>query len=186
VRSVAFRAGERPGVGYATVDMGPAVLGEPWPQSAVAASFGELGAGVRVRDVSTGNRHVVVLVAAPASPETVARVGRPVDEMLGGRNVELVWPGPTPRELTLGVWERGVGLTLACGTGTCAAAAAAQAWGMVGAHVVVHNPGGALEVTLPTDVATMGILLGGPVAHVADIEVSEDELEEMACKGSAL
>ena len=40
------------------------------------------------------------------------------------------------------VWERGVGETLACGTGACAAAAAAFVWGMVGNHVTVNQPGG--------------------------------------------
>jgi diaminopimelate epimerase len=70
------------------------------------------------------------------------------------------------------VWERGVGETLACGTGTCAAAAAARSWGLVGSVVHVHNPGGTLEVELGED----GIFLAGPTQKVADIVVDSDTL----------
>ncbi len=49
-------------------------------------------------------------------------------------------------ELKIRVWERGVGETLACGTGTCAAVAAANRLGKVGNKVTVHVPGGKLQV----------------------------------------
>ena len=73
----------------------------------------------------------------------------------GGINVEFVAPRPDG-SLAFRVWERGAGETLACGTGSVAAAAVAAAWGLVGDRVVVHNPGGALEVELaPRATATM-------------------------------
>ena len=64
------------------------------------------------------------------------------------------------------VWERGVGETLSCGTGACAAAAVAHRRGLVGDTVTVKVPGGDLAVELGDT-----IRLGGPVAHVFDVEV---------------
>jgi diaminopimelate epimerase len=49
-------------------------------------------------------------------------------------------------ELKVRVWERGCGETLACGTGTCAAVAAANKLGKVGNKVTVHVLGGDLQV----------------------------------------
>jgi diaminopimelate epimerase len=125
--------------------------------------------GHRARTVDMGNPHLVVWVEDPADvdlDEAGPRLaGRGDDE----RNVEFIGPGPAPGELTLRVWERGVGPTLACGTGTCAAAAAAAAWGLVGQHVRVHNPGGTLEVTLGS--GEQPIRLAGPVRKIADVVV---------------
>jgi diaminopimelate epimerase len=52
----------------------------------------------------------------------------------------------SPRELSVRVWERGCGETLACGTGTCAAFAAARKLGKVGDKAMVHLLGGDLQV----------------------------------------
>ena len=56
------------------------------------------------------------------------------------------------------VWERGVGETQACGTGSVAAAAALHRWGRVGPKVTVNQPGGAAEVELRPD--GMAVLTG--------------------------
>lgn len=79
-------------------------------------------------------------------------------------NVELITVADG--EIAMQVWERGAGETLACGTGSCASAAAAHAWGLVGEHVVVHNPGGDVEVTLGDP-----IVLSGPATYVATVDV---------------
>lgn len=50
------------------------------------------------------------------------------------------------KELSVRVWERGCGETLACGTGTCAAVAAGNKLGLVGTRVTVHVLGGDLQV----------------------------------------
>ena len=64
-----------------------------------------------------------------------------------------------------------MGETLACGTGSVAAAAAARSWGVVPADdaVRVRNPGGVLEVTLGTDEQAT-TYLAGPVRKVADVD----------------
>jgi diaminopimelate epimerase len=51
-------------------------------------------------------------------------------------------------QLNLQVWERGVGLTLACGSGACAAAVAGSVTGLTEGNVCVVQPGGALSIVL--------------------------------------
>jgi diaminopimelate epimerase len=116
-----------------------------------------------------GNPHIV-LFGPRASDDMVRTIGPRWDRAVGaGVNVEFVWPGPVAGELTLRVWERGVGETLACGTGACAVAASARAHGVTGSHVCVHNPGGALDVALEPS----GIFLAGPTQKVGDVTVDE-------------
>lgn len=67
-----------------------------------------------------------------------------------------------PDQLKLRVWERGAGLTQACGTAACAAAVAAHARGLTGRMVIVHLPGGMLDIAWRE--ADGHILMTGPVA----------------------
>ena len=67
-----------------------------------------------------------------------------------------------PDQLKLRVWERGAGLTQACGTAACAAAVAAHRKGLTGRRVIVHLPGGMLDITWRE--ADGHILMTGPVA----------------------
>jgi diaminopimelate epimerase len=121
------------------------------------------------RLVDMGNPHVV-LYGAAVDGDTVRSVGERLGRSVpGGANVEFVWPGPGPDELVLRVWERGVGETLACGTGTCAAVAAAHDHGDTGRRVRVHNPGGSLDVELTPH----GIALAGPTQRVGEVVVDE-------------
>ena len=84
--------------------------------------------------VDVGNPHLVVLGPGPRDGRRGrARAGlsQEVGAGTGGTNVEFVALGPGRDELTMRVWERGVGETLACGTGSVAAAAALHHWGRV-------------------------------------------------------
>jgi diaminopimelate epimerase len=90
----------------------------------------------------------------------------------GGVNVEFISLGPGADAITLRVWERGVGETRACGTGSAAAAVAARSWGLVGETIDVHNPGGTLQVSL----AAGAVRLKGPVRKVAEIDVDRQEI----------
>jgi diaminopimelate epimerase len=76
-------------------------------------------------------------------------------------------------EIAVRVWERGVGETLACGTGACAVVVAANEAGRTKTEVTAQFRGGPLHVDRRSDGE---VLLGGPVAHVFDAVVDLDEL----------
>ena len=61
------------------------------------------------------------------------------------------------------VWERGAGLTLACGTGACAVGVAARLAGFSGGHTSVELPGGTLEIEWD---GAGEVYLTGPVVEV--------------------
>ena len=122
------------------VDLGAVVVG------AVADEWAA-GSVTHAQWVDVGNPHLVLAVPDHEAVDLVD-AGRRVDaEVPGGANVETIVVGAGD-EVSMRVFERGVGLTDACGTGACASAAAAHAWGMVGTKVLVHQPGGDATVEL--------------------------------------
>lgn len=74
------------------------------------------------------------------------------------------------------VWERGVGETLACGTGACAAVCAAVLNDETDRKVRVQLPGGELWVTW--EYATNRIYLSGAVERVFEGEINERKIKE--------
>ncbi len=159
-REVTIRRHSEPGWTWGAVEMGEAkVRGE--------TERCNIGHGQLLVDV--GNPHLVVLGPDPATVD-VAALG-PALEVTdpAGLNVEFVALGPGPDQLTMRVWERGVGETQACGTGACAAAAALHHWGRVGRSVTVHQPGGSAAVLLGED---GNVSLSGPSVHVAVCRVA--------------
>jgi diaminopimelate epimerase len=164
-RTVEYHPGSQPGVASARVDMGPARLGPDLP-----AALAEQ----RVRTVDVSNPHLVILGPDTATVDVAEEGPKRQAAYPGGINVEWI---TAERDadgvlLDLRVFERGAGETLACGTGSVAAAAAARSWGVVPAEgaVRVRNPGGVLEVTLGADEAAT-TYLAGPVRKVADVDV---------------
>ncbi len=99
--------------------------------------------------VDLGNPHAVTF--DPVTAATIDEVG-PALAAAGtsGNNVEFCKFSDEGRGLEVVVWERGVGRTLACGTGACAAAAAAVAAGHWhhDEEIPVHLPGGVLRITV--------------------------------------
>ena len=77
-----------------------------------------------------------------------------------------------PDRLRMRVWERGAGVTLACGSGACATAVAAHLRGLTGRRVTLDMDGGVLEIDWRED----GVWMTGPVAHVFDGWLSGDYL----------
>lgn len=142
------------GVVHVEVAMGSAHLGVVEFPDAVRAIIGER----RATTVDVGNPHIVV----EAHPSTIdlATFGPAVEAWyLGtdrrGINVEVVGPSRDNGVLDMAVWERGVGITQACGTGAVASAAVAHAWGIVGARTIVRQPGGDAVVVLDHGEATL-------------------------------
>jgi len=119
-----------------------------------------------------GNPHFVLLVDDVANASVIEHGPRLERDPRFPRrtNVEFVARAGAGA-LAMRVWERGVGETMSCGTGACAAAAVAVRRGLVGPHVTVTVPGGDLTV----DVGTT-LRLGGPVVHVFDVTIDPADL----------
>lgn len=97
--------------------------------------------------VNVGNPHVIFFVA-DADAVDLARLGPMIetDPLFPARINVNVASLIGDNHLKLRVWERGAGLTQACGTGACATAVAAIRAGLVAAPVRVTLPGGDLEI----------------------------------------
>jgi diaminopimelate epimerase len=137
--------------GFGSVSMGEVTFGE--------ALVGTLGVA------HVGNPHVALLDDERWSDREREQRAEELAARVGGANVEFVRVVGA-NQLALRVIERGVGWTLACGTGSCAAAALTRRAGLTGDVVDVDNPGGTLRVELDGARAT----LSGPVQFVANVE----------------
>ena len=140
-----------PSKGGATVDMGMPRF--DWDQIpldyamdtlAMPVGWGELK---RPAAVNVGNPHVIFFVEN-ADAVDLATLGPEIehDALFPARVNVNVASGLGPDHLKLHVWERGAGLTRACGTGACATAVAAIRRGLVGERVTVTLPGGDLLI----------------------------------------
>ena len=125
-----------------TVDMGKVTVGE---EKEIAVG-GQTVCGI---PVSVGNPHFVVFVpdAQTAPLQTVGPLIEKHPSFPEGVNAEFVQTTGN-NQLRMRVWERGSGVTMACGTGACAASAAAVHKGLCRHNVPisVQLDGGALEI----------------------------------------
>ena len=149
----------------ATVGMGVAEVGED-----LAIAVG--GKEVSFTPVSVGNPHAVLFVD-DADGVPVAKTGPLIehhDAFPGGVNVEFVQV-LADCELQMRVWERGSGITMACGTGACASVAAAVSKGLcpAGTPITVHLDGGDLQIAVGPD---FSVMMSGPATTVFEGEVS--------------
>ncbi|MCG8616704.1 MAG: diaminopimelate epimerase, partial [Desulfobacterales bacterium] len=111
--------------------------------------------------VSMGNPHAVIFVD-DLSLVNVRKTGRAVethDRFPEKTNVEFIQV-VSDTELDMKVWERGAGITLACGTGACASLVAASLTGRSSDRAVVHLDGG--DLTIRWDRETNHIFKTGP------------------------
>jgi diaminopimelate epimerase len=115
--------------------------------------------------VSMGNPHAVAFIETPVDEVPLCDIGPLVEhnpmfpELVNFEIVNIVDRGHVKTR----VWERGSGLTMACGTGACAIVAVGRRNGLLDDEVIVSLPGGDLRITWP---GTDEVIMEGPVQEV--------------------
>ena len=125
----------------------------------------------RVALVSMGNPHAIQFIDMAPEEYPLHRIGplmerHPLFQQRTNYEVTRVLDRA---HMEMRVWERGVGETLACGSGACAVMVAAHVQGMVDDAVEVHLPGGTLLIEWP---GTGNVNLTGPAEKVFESEWS--------------
>ena len=151
----------------ATVDMGVPRFG--WDQIPLAYAMDTAAMPVGWEDlqgpfaVNVGNPHIVFFVPDPEAVD-LARLGPIIEhDPLFPERVNVNVASFEGEAIRLHVWERGAGLTRACGTGACATAVAAIRQHLARGPLEVRLPGGALTI----DWADQGSIgMTGPATHV--------------------
>lgn len=154
--------------GLVAVDMGPARL--DWREIPLAKAVDTLHLGLTsgpLSDpvaVSMGNPHAVFFVAdAEAVDLEAVGPGLEHHDMFPERaNIEVAQI-VGPDRIRMRVWERGTGVTMACGTGACATVVAASRRGLTSRRAQVVLDGGELVIEWLPD---GHVLMTGPVATV--------------------
>lgn len=167
-RAVDYQVDPDRGEDCAGVEMGVVALGED-----LTGTLPDPLRSSPARLVSVGNPHLVIVVDDAEARDAWAVAPAVSRGVAGGVNVELVeaGAGAARGQLRMRVYERGAGETLACGTGSCAAAAVARWRGLCGDAVDVRNPGGILHVALEGVDPAPRARLSGPVRRVARIHL---------------
>ena len=151
-------------VAFATVNMGKSEVSEK-------AELSCCGENVVCTPVSMGNPHAVIFTEdADNAPLTTLGAALEHHEFFpDGVNVEFV-KVINRNTLRMRVWERGSGITMACGTGACASVAAAVSAGYCNMNedVTVELDGGNLQIKVLTDNTVM---MTGPAKTVCECEV---------------
>ena len=172
------KEGERPKVHSVTVDMGePRLAKKDLPMTGdpdsltIDEEVSISGKSYRMTGVSMGNPHAVIFVP-DVQNIPLAEIGPQIENapLFPERiNVEFVRVR-SKKEIDFRVWERGSGITQACGTGACAAVVA----GVLNGHlekdvpVTVHLPGGELEIVWAAD--NLHVYMKGPAQFVMEGE----------------
>lgn len=173
VRSVAVEMG-RPRLSRMEIPMTPANESRVVREGMPAA-----GRTFPVTAVSMGNPHAVIFVDDDdedlrAMAERFGPVVEVAPQFPRRTNVEFA-RRRTNGSIDLVVWERGCGITLACGTGACATAVAAALEERLpaGTEIPVHLPGGTLHITVAADLS--GVRMRGPaeIVYTGEIETGE-------------
>ena len=150
----------------ARVDMGPARLG--WQEIPLARAIDTLHLPLALGPLadpaaaSMGNPHATFFVSDLAAVP-IAELGPRLehDPLFPERANIGIAPVLAPDRIRLRVWERGAGLTLACGSGACAALVNAHRRGLTGRAATLELDGGVLEIAWRED---GHVLMTGPVA----------------------
>lgn len=153
-----------PALDAVTIDMGVAAFVSP-RQFPRPLAREPLHGFARATTVSMGNPHVILEVDALPSREDAARIGRAIelDAAVFPERTNVEWVVKrSDGDVDVLVWERGAGLTQACGTGACGVVAVLVKHGVVPpGTTTVHLPGGPLRITVSD--LLRPILMAGPV-----------------------
>jgi diaminopimelate epimerase len=159
------------------VDMGPPAferksipMSGPPDQTFESQPFSEAGLAFQATAVSMGNPHLVLIGEADPKSIDVRGIGPRLEthpDFPERTNVEFV--RVRDGGVDVRVWERGVGETMACGTGACASLVASARAGLVDRTGEVRFPGGTLRVEW-TEEGT--VFLEGPATFVFDGELT--------------
>lgn len=145
------------------VDMGKAEVGNEFELTVA-------GQTIVGTPVSVGNPHFVVFVddINQVPLETIGPKIEKHEAFLGGVNVEFI-EVISESELRMRVWERGSGITMACGTGACASTAAAVSKGYCpfDASISVVLDGGTLKISIDE---AFNVIMSGPAKSVYEGE----------------
>jgi diaminopimelate epimerase len=152
----------------ARVDMGPARTGwdeiplaYPMDTAALPVGWDELSAPAAV---NVGNPHLVFFVAdVDAVPLETIGPAIETDPLFPERINVNVATVHARDHVAMRTWERGAGLTRACGTGACATFAAGRRLGLLDASVRIDLPGGTLNLS---EDAAGHLIMSGPATHV--------------------
>jgi diaminopimelate epimerase len=159
--------------GLVSVNMGPPVLDWTLIPLSEPADLLHLPIQGDPVGIGMGNPHCVFFVADAEAVDLVHAGSACEHHPLfpEATNVEFASLVGSDR-LRMRVWERGAGITLACGSGACAVAVAAHQRGLTGRQVVLDLDGGTLEIDWRDD----GVWMTGPTAHVFDGWIAPDFL----------
>jgi len=128
-----------------------------------------LGAVNRWAIGAVGNPHVVIDVDDPEAID-LAHVGPQIESHFPhGVNAHFV-RSSGPNSMLLRVWERGAGITQACGSGATVSAQRMHEWGAAGDRVEVAMPGGVALVDVAGGSRSTAVL-SGPSTFVGSVEV---------------
>jgi diaminopimelate epimerase len=137
-----------------------------WPESrGLADLMRPAGAAIRVTCVSTGNPHAILFCrdVAKVPLQTVGPILEFAPVFPRRANIHFVQV-TGPNEVTMRTWERGSGVTLACGTGASAVCVAGVLTGRTGRDLLAHLPGG--DLRLEWSESTNRVYMTGPAVEV--------------------
>ena len=169
------------------VDMGPAWLG--WSQIPLADEMDTLWVDLSPEEtekatcVSMGNPHAVIFVEDVMQVDVAKRGGALEHHRLFPEAANISFATIIgDDQIRMRVFERGVGITSACGSGACAVAVAAHRRGLTGRSVEVVLDGGSLFITWQDDDTAEGrVLMKGPASLAFEGQLS-DELNKLLQK----
>lgn len=162
------------------VDMGPPILRGPdiptvFPENQVVGKQAAVGGEIyHVTCVSMGNPHCVIFVEDPEKVplERVGPLFEHSELFPEGVNTEFVRVEDR-RTLSMRVWERGSGETLACGTGACASVVAGVLNGLCHRKTRVKLRGGVLSIRWEEEGS---VFMTGPARELFTVEVPYEEV----------